>query len=92
MDPRLEEVGPVLPSGLRQRKFTDAAISKAMDAALDRIAPGKHGVIFRGSVDDETIGFVLAAKIDDRWSVGLVLDIEKATGERTFGFEVGLEF
>ena len=92
MDSRLKEVGPVLPGGKRKRQFSDDAISKAMDSALSRVSPNKSGAIFRGSIDRETIGLVLAVKLGDQWSMGIILDQERSTGDWAAGFEVGLEF
>jgi hypothetical protein len=55
------------------RFFTDPNVQAAINSALSGIDPGKHGVILE--VDMPQLGEVkgvLAARLNDHWSIGLV--------------------
>jgi hypothetical protein len=94
MDPRLHEVDVPLGAGAiqRVRYFSDSAIQTAVDSALERIDSSKSGVILRGRVDSEGAAAVLAARVNNFWSVGLIADYRRVTGELGVGFETVFEW
>jgi hypothetical protein len=91
MDHRLSERLVPLGGGFfrTQRYFSEFKVQEALDAALDTLDDSAGGVIVRGLVDDETIASVVAAKgRDKRWSVGLLGEFDRRTGNKRAGFEV----
>jgi len=94
MDSRLNEADISLPGGAiqRVRYFTDAAIQNTIDETLDGIEPGRRGVILRGRVDSEGVAAVLAARLNNHWSIGLIADYSKVTKDWGVGFESVFEW
>jgi len=94
MDERLRKV--YFPSGghgdLQEiRIFNDSAIQRSVDNALRRVHPEKSGAVLKVNLDDQGIAAVMAARLGDNWSMGLVLD-RKWTGEMSAGAEVVFEW
>lgn len=93
MDPRLTEVEIPLPGGAiqRLRHFREGPIQKSLEDALGRIGRDRRGVILRGRVDQDGGAAVLAARVNNMWSVGLVADYERG-GDWGIGFETVFEW
>lgn len=84
LDPRVKAEYRQIPdgSGVQEvRVFTDPAVQQAVDDALKSVPTDKRGVILE--VDMPQMGEVkgvLAAKLNQHWSIGLVGDYSGARG------------
>jgi hypothetical protein len=94
VDPRLHEAEIPLPGGAvqRVRYFTDTTINKAVTDALGRLDPTRNGVILRGRVDNEGAAAVLAARVNDLWTIGLIADYKRVSKDWGVGFETKFEW
>jgi len=82
-----------LGSGLTQevRLFSDSTIAKHVADALSTISPDKKGAVLNVRVDEHKTVAVMAARLNDNWSMGLVAERTHA-GDFTGGAQVAFEW
>ena len=84
-----------LPNGQFQevRLFTDPAIQQSVDNALSSVDPGKKGVILEVNMPEEGgVKGVLAARLNEHWSIGLVGDYNGKVKTKSGGVRVAFEW
>ena len=93
MDYRLNKKLVSLGSGLYEevRLFSDEAIQKAVDQALETVAADKKGVLLKVDVDGQGMRAVLAAKPREHWTIGIIGEIDKE-GEWKAGAHVAFDW
>lgn len=87
MHPMLEKRMIPVGSGfsLEKRMFSDAIIQGHIDQALQSV--DGNGAVLDVRIDDQKVAAVMAARLGDQWSVGLVVEREH-TGELSAGAKV----
>lgn len=66
MEPTAED------TAIEVRRFDDASIQRALDAALERVPAGQRAAIADVRFKDGDVRCVVVAKLDDHWSVAVV--------------------
>jgi hypothetical protein len=88
------ELRPGLDGSLQEvRLFTNPAVQQAIDTALNSVTPGKKGVILEVNMP-ETGGVkgVVAARLNDHWSIGLVGAYDGKSKTKSGGARVAFEW
>ena len=93
MDSRLSRKLVPLGGGLSEevRYFSDKAIQDQIDKALSRVDPGKKGVVLKINLDSEGASAVMAAKLREHWSIGVIAD-RAWSGDWAVGAETVFEW
>lgn len=80
MDSRLRKI--YFPEGghgkmTEVRIFDDASIQASVSDALRSIHPSRNGAVLKVRMKDGGVAAVMASRLNDNWSMGLVLDKPK---------------
>ena len=88
MDPRLEKQAIPLGGGLtlERRIFADPVIQNHIDDALKDVDGA--GAVLDVRLDQDKVAAVMAARLGDHWSLGLVVEREHQTGDLAGGARV----
>jgi len=73
------------------RLFSDSTIQKHINDALAAVPPDKRGAILNVRLDENKTAAVMAARLNDNWSMGLVVERTHA-GDFSGGAQVAFEW
>jgi hypothetical protein len=87
MHPMLKKDLVPMGAGMYQevRRFNDAAIQEHINSALESVTG--DGAVLDVRLDNNRVAAVMAARLNDQWSMGLVVEREH-TGELSAGAKV----
>lgn len=88
------ELRPGVGGSLQEvRLFSDPAVQQAIDSALNTVTPGKRGVILEVNIPEAGgVKGVVAARLNEHWSIGLVGDYNGKTKTKSGGARVAFEW